>query len=93
MKVRWLQGAVADVLRLHAFLAPVDREAADRAAQSIRAAPERLLDSPRLGQRIQSYAHGEVRRLKIGRYELRYEISGSEIVVLRVYHERESRPR
>ena len=33
----------------------------------------------------------EVRRILVGHYEMRYEIRGSEIYILRLWHRREDR--
>jgi plasmid stabilization system protein ParE len=43
MRVRWTAEAQSDLVRLFEFLAPVNRQAAARAVQSLRAAPARLL--------------------------------------------------
>ncbi|WP_229733049.1 type II toxin-antitoxin system RelE/ParE family toxin [Sphingomonas psychrolutea] len=58
----------------------------------LRAAPRRLLEFPRLGERIDVYAPREVRRIIVGRYEIRYEIAGTTILVLRLWHTLENRP-
>jgi hypothetical protein len=47
MRVRWTATAKSDLARLYEFLAPLNRHAAARAVQSLRAAPSRLLlDNP-----------------------------------------------
>ena len=33
----------------------------------------------------------EVRKLKVGKYEMRYEIVGAEIYILKIFHGREDR--
>ena len=43
MRVRWTAEARSDLVRLFEFLAPVNRQAAARAVQSLRAASARLL--------------------------------------------------
>jgi plasmid stabilization system protein ParE len=92
MRVRWTTQARSDLTRLYEFLAPTDRQAAARAARSLRAAPALLLrDNPRLGARLRDFAPREVHRLFVGAYELRYEIQGDAIIVLRVWHTREDR--
>jgi plasmid stabilization system protein ParE len=82
---------LTDLDRLFDFLAPVNRRAAARAVQSIVAAPARLLEHPRLGERLEEFEPREVRRILIGKYELRYELRDSLIYVLRVWHTREDR--
>ncbi|MBM3515475.1 MAG: type II toxin-antitoxin system RelE/ParE family toxin [Alphaproteobacteria bacterium] len=50
-----------------------------------------LADQPRLGTRLDRYATKEIRRKFVGPYEVRYEIRGSEIVILRLWRGRELR--
>lgn len=91
MEVKWTSKAVSDVTRLYDFLSPVDRRAAARTVQALTAAPVRLLEQPRLGERLEEFDPREVRRILVGRYELRYEIQQSTIYVLRLWHTREDR--
>ena len=92
MRVRWTAEARSDLVRLYEFLAPANRPAAARTVQSLRAAPARLLrNNPRLGPQLEAFAPREVRRLFVGDYELRYEIQGNTIIVVRLWHAREHR--
>jgi plasmid stabilization system protein ParE len=92
MRIRWTAEARADLVRLHGFLAPVNREAAARIVQRLRSAPSRLLqDHPRLGARLSHLAPREVRRLFVDDHELRYEIQGRTIFVINLWHTREDR--
>jgi plasmid stabilization system protein ParE len=91
MRLKWTSKALCDLERLYEFLAPVDRRAAARTVQSLTAAPTRLLDHPRLGEKLEEFEPREVRRLLVGHYEMRYEISESTIYVLRLWHTREDR--
>jgi plasmid stabilization system protein ParE len=91
MEVKWSSKALADLDRLIAFLAPVNRRAAARTVQSLVAAPARLLEHPRLGERLEEFEPREVRRILVGKYDMRYELRGSLIYVLRVWHTREDR--
>ena len=91
MKLQWTGNALGDLARLHDFLAEVNPAAAAKAIQSLVAAPERLVEFPRLGERIERYAPRDVRRIVVGRYELRYEVTDTVITVLRLWHTRESR--
>lgn len=92
MAVIWTRSASADLVRLHAFLAPVAPDAAARVVQRLSRAPDRLKDFPRLGEKLDAYEPREVRRLIVGDYELRYEIANATIFVLRLWHSREHRP-
>ncbi|MDQ0322547.1 plasmid stabilization system protein ParE [Pararhizobium capsulatum DSM 1112] len=87
----WSKKAVADLTRLHDFLTPVNPQAAARTVQSIAAAPSRLQEQPRLGERLEEFSPREVRRILIGSYEMRYEIKQSTITIIRFWHTREKR--
>ncbi|HXA24566.1 MAG TPA: type II toxin-antitoxin system RelE/ParE family toxin [Acetobacteraceae bacterium] len=50
-----------------------------------------MRDHPRLGPRLDDFAEREVRRLFVGDYELRYEIRGEVIIIVRLWHPRENR--
>ena len=91
MELRWTSKALADLVRLHNFLAQVNPEAASRVVQSLSVVPERLLEHPRLGRKLDRFAPLEVRRLIAGNYEVRYEIAVDTIYVLRIWHTREAR--
>ena len=82
---------MSDLARLYEFWAPVNRRAAARTVQSLAAAPARLLDHPRIGEKLEEFNPREVRRILVGHYEMRYEIQGNTIYVLRLWHTRENR--
>ncbi len=91
MKVRWTSKALSDLVRLNEFLAPVNKPAAVRAVRQLTAAPNKLTINPRIGERLEEFDPREVRRILVGRYEIRYEIQESTIFVLRLWHTREDR--
>ena len=91
MEVEWSGKALADLDRLFAFLAPVNRRAAAPTVQSLVAEPIKLLEHPRLGERLEEFEPRDVRRILVGKYELRYELRDSFIYVLRVLHARDDR--
>jgi plasmid stabilization system protein ParE len=91
MTLDWSSRALFDLDRLHAFLAAVNASAADRVLQALTAAPERLLEFPRIGERLEQFEPREVRRLIVGDYEMHYEISDTIITLLRIWHARENR--
>ncbi len=70
---------------------PINPAAAARVAQSLTAAPSGLLVNPRIGERLEEFDPREVRRILVGNYEMRYEIQGSSIYILRIWHTREDR--
>jgi plasmid stabilization system protein ParE len=91
MTIKWTSKALSDLVRLYEFLAIKDRAAAARTVQSLSAAPDRLLDQARIGEKLEEFDPREVRRIVVGRYEMRYEIQESVILVLRIWHTREDR--
>jgi plasmid stabilization system protein ParE len=91
MKIQWTNKAVSDLSRLFEFLAPVNSKAAAKTVQSLTATPMKIIDQPRIGERLDEFTPREVRRLLVGHYEMRYELSGDTLYVLRIWHTRESR--
>ena len=90
-KLAWSTRAVGDLARLHEFLAPVNAQAAAQVVQRLTAAASRLLDQPRIGERLEQYEPREVRRLLVAKYEIRYEVRGQSIFIVRIWHTREDR--
>lgn len=91
MELKWTGKALSDLSRLYEFLAPANKNAAARAVQTLVKAPALLLDNPRIGEQLFEFESREVRRLLVDDYEIRYEIQGSTIYVLRLWHTREDR--
>ncbi|MDB5431041.1 MAG: toxin ParE1/3/4 [Caulobacter sp.] len=91
MKLIWTSKAHGDLVRLHAFLAPVAPIPAKRALQLIVQAAKRLVEHPRMGERIEGHESREVRRLIVSDYELQYELVGDILYVTRIWHGREDR--
>lgn len=91
MKLKWTRKALSDLARLYEFLALVNREAAAQTVQSLTKAPTRLIEQARIGEKLEEFEPREVRRLLIGRYEMRYEIHLSTLYILRIWHTRENR--
>jgi plasmid stabilization system protein ParE len=91
MQLQWTGKALSDLARLHAFLALANKPAAARTVQSLIATPARLLDQPRIGEKLEEFAPREIRRILVGHYEMRYEIQESTLYVLRLWHTREDR--
>ena len=91
MELKWTGKVLSDLARLFDFMAPLNKPVAARTVRVLAAAPSGLLANPRIGERIEEFAPREVRRLLVGRYELRYEIKETTIYVLRLWHSREER--
>ena len=91
MQLQWTTSANQDLVRLHAFLQPVNPRAAAQVVQQLVAAAEQLLTHPQLGVRLAEFSPRNVRRLIVGDYELRYELTDTALIVLRLWHGREDR--
>ena len=91
MELKWTSKALSDLARLYQFLAPVNKPAAARAVQALTKAPTILQTNPRVGEQLFQFEPREVRRILVGQYEMRYEIFGDMIYVLRLWHTREQR--
>lgn len=91
MRIKWTSKASSDLVRLHEHLRPVAPDAAARVVQQLARAPDRLLDYPRIGEKLEAYEPREVRRIIVGNYELRYEIADATIFILWLWHSRENR--
>ena len=91
MRVIWSPEASRDLDRLYNFLARVAPEAAEKMLISLAHAPERLTGLPRIGPRLDGFNPREVRKLGVGKYELRYEMLQDAIYIIRVFHVREDR--
>ncbi|WP_028969057.1 type II toxin-antitoxin system RelE/ParE family toxin [Sphingomonas sp. URHD0057] len=91
MNVVWTSTGWADVERLYAFLAEHDIDAADAIFDALVDAPTELLTFPRRGSRLSEFDPREIREFRVGRYLLRYEVIGANVVVLRFFHVREDR--
>lgn len=91
MALRWTTKARSDLVRLYDFLQPVNPAAAARMVRQLVAGAKRLPMHPRVGAALPEFKPREVRRVVIGDYELRYEVTGSDIFLLRIFHTREDR--
>jgi plasmid stabilization system protein ParE len=89
--LRWTSKAHSDLVRLYEFLLPVNPAAAARAARQLVAGAKRIPVHPRLGVRLPEFAPREVRRVFVGDYEIRYELTDRDVLVLRIFHTREDR--
>ena len=91
MELKWSAKAVSDLDRLYKFLSPVNKHAAAKAVQSLVSAPSKLIEHPRLGEKLEEFEPRDVRGLLIGQYEMRYEVNEGTIFILRLWHARENR--
>ena len=66
MELKWTSKALSDLVRLYEFLSPVNKQAAAHTVQQLSAAPTRLLEQPRIGEKLDEFDPREVRRILIG---------------------------
>jgi plasmid stabilization system protein ParE len=91
MEVEWTNKALADLARLYDFLAGINRQAASVVVQSLVAAQAKLVEYPRIGERLEEFNPRDVRRIIVNHYELRYEVQASTLYILRLWHTKEDR--
>lgn len=91
MTIRWSSEARDDVDRLADFVAAYDPIRAGEIEQELGQAPKKLRQFRRRGSRLSEFDPREVREYRVGSYLLRYELSGTDIIVLRFFHAREDR--
>lgn len=92
MKLVYSQEAVADLVRLRAFIAEKDPAAAARVAAELVARIESLCRFPHMGVEVaQAPPPAHVRDMVFGNYVVRYSVHAEALAVLRVWHHYESR--
>ena len=91
MEIHWTGRAYSDLKRLYDFLAPINPGAAAKVVQLLPKAPDKLVEFPRMGERVEEFLPREVRRLILSQYEMRYELTSQALYILRIWHTRERR--
>lgn len=93
MNLVWLPEARNDIQRLFQYLIEKDQGAALRMADSIKAGSALLLEHPRAGKRLDDDSGRRELYLPfgVGAYVIRYKLHKQHIVVIRIWHSRESR--
>lgn len=90
MKLVYSQEAIADLVRLRAFIAEDDPSAAGRIASELVARIENLCLFPRMGVEVERAPQpAEMRDMVFGSYVVRYSVHGDSLVVLRIWHHNE----
>ena len=90
MRLRYGPRALADLERLHRFVARKDPAAADRVRDRLLAGIEALAEQPGLGRALDKGR--PIRQWTSGEYVLHYVVWGDEeVIVLRIWHGREAR--
>jgi plasmid stabilization system protein ParE len=90
--VEFSRRATADLIRLRAWLADKDADAADHAVQAIIDRIDRLERFPRLAPRVKGSELRDL-QLRFGAYGYvaRYGIVGDRVIISRIFHGREER--
>ena len=86
MVPKWTVSAERDLVRIHAFLAPVNSKVAAKVVKQLVAGAEQLLNYPQLGVPLDEFSPRDVRRVIVGDYEVRYEVVDNMIYILRLWH-------
>lgn len=92
-RLRWSQPALLDIARLYHFLAPKNKDAAQRAMATIRQGVKALASHPEAGRPVEEMPP-EFREWVIefgqGAYVALYHFDGNKVVILAVRHGREA---
>ena len=91
MALKWTSKAYGDLVRLHEFLNAVDPQAAIRVVRQLAAGAKRIPVHRRLGVRLPEFNPREIRKVLVGDYEIRYEVTDSDVFILIIFHTREDR--
>ena len=92
MTLVYAEEAVADLVRLRAFIAEKDPGAAGRVAADLITRVQQLQRFPHLGRSVAQAPQAEVvRDMVFGNYVVRYSVHTDAVVILRIGHHYESR--
>lgn len=91
MRLQWTTNARRDLIRLHDFLTDVNPPMAGKVVNYLVKSAEQIRRHPQIGSRLDQYAPRDVRRVVSGNYEIRYEVTETAIVILRLWHTLEDR--
>lgn len=89
--IKWTISAERDIVKIYDFLVHSNPKAAVQTVKLLIEGIEKIDAFPQLGIRLDDFKPREVRRIIIGDYEIRYELTKNTIFVLRLWHAREDR--
>jgi addiction module RelE/StbE family toxin len=94
-QIVWTETAIDDLNRHYDFIKINSPDAAARAIQTIVSSGESLQENPRRGATIDEIAGLRKFLVSFGKYGyiIHYVILEDDVIILRVYHGRENRPR
>lgn len=91
MNLSFTPEAIEDLIRLREFISIKNQFAAQKASSEILASLENLKVFPRMGLPVSSAPDPEsIRDLFIGNYTARYFIGNEQLIILRIWHSKES---
>jgi plasmid stabilization system protein ParE len=91
MNLRFAPEAIEDLIRLREFIELKNPTAAKRIAKDLLLGMEKLKVFPEIGLKVaRAFEPHRIRDLYIGSYTVRYLIGEGEIVVLRLWHGKET---
>ena len=91
MNLRFAPEAIDDLIRLRKFIEEKNPTAAQRVGQDLLFGIEKLKVFPEIGLKVERALElGRIRDLFVGNYTVRYLIGDGEIIVLRLWHNKES---
>jgi toxin ParE1/3/4 len=90
--LKWSPQALRDMVRLREFIEPHNPDAARRAAETLKKSASLLLDFPLMGKQLEGRQDRDL-IIPFGKrgYVMRYRLHNAEIVILKIWHEREDR--
>ena len=90
MKIRYTPEAIHDLSRLREFIEIKNSVAAQRVAKELLLGIDKLKVFPKMGVQVLKAPQPElVRDLFIGNYTVRYLIAKEELIILRLWHDKE----
>lgn len=91
MILRFAPEAIDDLIRLRKFIEEKNPAAAQRVGQDLLLGIEKLKEFPEIGLKVdRAFEPGRIRDLFVGNYTVRYLIGDREIIVLRLWHNKEN---
>lgn len=91
MVIKWTTSTERDLHRVYEFLAVTNSTAAIQTIKRLIEGVEKIQGFPELGMKLTGFQDRDVRRVIIGNYEIRYELTNKTIYILRLWHFRENR--
>ena len=92
LTLKFTHSANWDLRRLRAFIAEKNPIAAKRISARLRRGIKLLVNQPLMGVEVEEFTDHNVREFYIDGYTVRYCVTRTELVVLRVWHDREDGP-